>query len=741
MKNIEDKAGKKPAKDTVSDAKLQKGKTVTGETPDKIDINPVIDDGLGKRPVAEAKDSTAVMAFGRYNPPTIGHEKLINKVKDVANEHGGQAHIVASHSEGTSKDPLPQHKKIGYLKKVAGEDVHVSGSSKEHPSIFHAAAKLHAAGHKHLVVVAGSDRVDEYEKKLKAYNNVEGKHGHYNFKSIKVVSAGHRDPDAEGAEGMSGTKMREHAREGNKAKFKSGLPKSLHPHADEIIKHVQSVKETTEDIFERVVNLMQRRQRALLMKRINPRLSRARNIAKQKLATDTTLKRRAEKRAKNVLRIRFAGKRGASYQHMSTSDKIGVDKMIDSKTKFIKRMALRLMPKVKQAEQQRLVRVRTHHGKPPGMKSFMAFSHEPTHGETLREMSQMVGYVEKVYDALINKLSQQEVNSLQKKADQYDVPFNIVAEVYTRGINAWKETADINYTPQQAAFNRVNSFVSGGDSFLTLDRDLAEEVSKTAKRLSDLPKEDPQHTHLVTLHMHDPLNPGVQARIVKELKVQAESDENASERARQYYESKGFKKMTVQAIKPIKQKRQRVDVKEFFERVTNIDEDASSHEQQAAKLRQKGKHMLANLHMKAAAAFKRGDKTSAQAITRDIKQKRDITESFEIAKPTGLGTVLTAADLGIKVQGGFAHHPTVLEQMKEKDPTRYARERDLGSKVSGDKTKFSQILSRLSNLDDIEKLNQKDRDLMAKMYDRLADILSSDPTLLTQVQKKLAKKK
>lgn len=225
----------------VKDA-IAKGKTMTGKTPDTIILNPVM----------EEKEKTAVMTFGRFNPPTTGHEKLIHKVESVAAEHGGTAHIIASHSEGTGKNPLPTEKKLGYLKKVAKQDTHVSSSSKESPSFLHQAKKLHDAGHKHLVMVAGSDRVDEYHKKLHQYNGThEG--ALYNFKSIKVVSAGHRDPDAEGTEGMSGTKMREHARSGDMKGFKSGLPKALHPHAKEIADHIRSVKEDMDIVFDNFI--------------------------------------------------------------------------------------------------------------------------------------------------------------------------------------------------------------------------------------------------------------------------------------------------------------------------------------------------------------------------------------------------------------------------------------------------------------------------------------------------------
>ena len=194
-----------------------------------------------KQFITEAPEKSAAFAFGRFNPPTVGHEKLINKVKSVADEHNADAHIVASHSEGTSKDPLPVKAKVGYLKHVAPEGTKVSSSSKESPTFLHAAAKIHSQGYKHLVMVAGSDRTSEYESKLKKYNNVSAAHGHYNFKSIKVVSAGQRDPDAEGVEGMSGTKMRAHARAGQMKQFKSGLPKALHPHADEIVSRIKAV--------------------------------------------------------------------------------------------------------------------------------------------------------------------------------------------------------------------------------------------------------------------------------------------------------------------------------------------------------------------------------------------------------------------------------------------------------------------------------------------------------------------
>ena len=225
------KQSKKLKSTTVKDV-ISKNRTMTGSPPDQININPV-QESMGQ-------EHTAVMAFGRFNPPTVGHEKLIHKVEQTAKSVGGSAHIIASHSEGDSKNPLPSDKKVEYIKKVADHGTHVYASSKAQPTLLHHAAALHKHAH-HLVVVAGQDRVQQFHDLLHKYNGKEGPHGHYNFKSIKVISAGQRDPDAEGTKGMSGTKMREHAKNGNEAAFRRGLPKALHAHAGEMMKHIQRV--------------------------------------------------------------------------------------------------------------------------------------------------------------------------------------------------------------------------------------------------------------------------------------------------------------------------------------------------------------------------------------------------------------------------------------------------------------------------------------------------------------------
>jgi len=176
----------------------------------------------------------AVMAFGRMNPPTTGHMKVVDKVKEVAHKVGGEHHVVVSHSQDSKKNPLSGDDKVKHLKRFS-PDTHFEKSSKEHPTFLHHAAELHKKGVTHLHMVAGSDRVKEYKEKLHKYNGTH-KGALYHFKKITVHSSGERDPDAEGEKGMSGTKMREHAKNNDIHSFKKGVPSHVSDkHAKELM--------------------------------------------------------------------------------------------------------------------------------------------------------------------------------------------------------------------------------------------------------------------------------------------------------------------------------------------------------------------------------------------------------------------------------------------------------------------------------------------------------------------------
>ena len=174
------------------------------------------------RDLVEQKDNV-VFTFGRFNPPTTGHEKLIQKVKSVAGS--SPYRIYPSQSQNQKKDPLPHALKIAYMRKMFPKHARNIVADKDSRTAIDIAVKLYDEGFKNLTMVVGSDRVKEFERLLKTYNGVGGKrHGYYKFDSINVVSAGERDPDAEGVEGMSASKMRKAASESDLDSFQQGLP-------------------------------------------------------------------------------------------------------------------------------------------------------------------------------------------------------------------------------------------------------------------------------------------------------------------------------------------------------------------------------------------------------------------------------------------------------------------------------------------------------------------------------------
>jgi len=177
------------------------------------------------RDITEAKE-TMVFTFGRFNPPTIGHEKLIKKVAQVAGSNPYQ--IYPSFTTNPKKDPLPHALKVAYMRKMFKKYAKNIIADKDSKTAINIAVKLYDEGYKNLVMVTGSDRVKEFDTLLVTYNGVDGKrHGYYKFDSIKVVSAGERDPDAEGVEGMSASKMRAAAVAGDYDAFSTGIPVTL----------------------------------------------------------------------------------------------------------------------------------------------------------------------------------------------------------------------------------------------------------------------------------------------------------------------------------------------------------------------------------------------------------------------------------------------------------------------------------------------------------------------------------
>lgn len=327
-----------------------------------------------------------VFTFGRMNPPTIGHEKLADKIKEVAKRENADSRIYLSHTQNNKKDPLPYSDKIRFAKKAFGI-AHKSNAKQ----IFQILPELEKDGYTEIIMVVGSDRAVEFKNTLNKYNGKE-----YNFDKIRIVSAGQRDPDAEGVEGMSGTKLRGLAMSGDEKTFKSGLASKLsdadktkiynmlrknlkeefdadeflnddRDYEEEILDYILTSDEDHSelieflDVDEAVMTIQQRIARKRMMKRIAHKIKRGKKIRAKRMADSERLMQRSKKAAKNILRKKFAGKMGQGYKDLSLSQKVAVDKTVDKKATPAKiaKLARKLLPKVRKAEIERVKKART----------------------------------------------------------------------------------------------------------------------------------------------------------------------------------------------------------------------------------------------------------------------------------------------------------------------------------------------------------------------------------------------
>jgi len=183
--------------------------------------------------LTEAKDKGAVFTFGRFNPPTTGHAKLVDKLKKVSK--GYEVLLFTSHSNDRNKNPLSHKEKISYLRKFFGRIV-VDANAR---TVFDVANELHNKGYKKVRMVVGSDRIKEFDMLLNKYNGVKAKHGFYKFDSIEVVSAGERDPDADDVSGMSASKLRKYAESGDFDNFKLGVPSKKNKDIEGLYKDIR----------------------------------------------------------------------------------------------------------------------------------------------------------------------------------------------------------------------------------------------------------------------------------------------------------------------------------------------------------------------------------------------------------------------------------------------------------------------------------------------------------------------
>jgi len=211
--NIKDADNKniKKRKDSKKDQDTGKG-IIKKDSKKSFDASKYVDT---EPTIKEAVSGTAVITFGRMNPPTVGHEKLVNKIISVAIDEKGTPLVYLSKTQDAKKNPLTYDQKIKYGQSLFGRKYVVKSNAR---TIIEVAKELQKSYSK-LVVVVGSDRVNEFNTLLQKYNGKD-----YTFDDINVVSAGDRDPDADDVSGMSASKMRGYAADNDYVNFKKGVP-------------------------------------------------------------------------------------------------------------------------------------------------------------------------------------------------------------------------------------------------------------------------------------------------------------------------------------------------------------------------------------------------------------------------------------------------------------------------------------------------------------------------------------
>ena len=171
-------------------------------------------------PRNERTKGTLTIAFGRFNPPTTGHEKLLDTVASSSDD--GDYVIVPSRSQDKKKNPLDADQKVGVMRQMFPNHSEKIVNDPANRTIFDVLKKAHNDGYTNVRLVVGADRQKEFDKLTNNYNGLK-----YDFDKVEVRSAGDRDPDGEGVEGMSASKQRKYAADNDFNNFLKGVPSAM----------------------------------------------------------------------------------------------------------------------------------------------------------------------------------------------------------------------------------------------------------------------------------------------------------------------------------------------------------------------------------------------------------------------------------------------------------------------------------------------------------------------------------
>ena len=452
-------------------------------------------------PLVEKK---VVFTFGRFNPPTTGHEKLIDKVKSVAGSD--EYRIYPSQSQNQNKDPLPYAKKVAYMRKMFPKHKRSIAVDKNPRTAIDIATTLYNQGYRDVTMVVGSDRVKEFETLLKKYNGVKARHGMYKFDNIKVVSAGDRDPDAEGVTGMSASKMRKAASDGNMDDFMKGLPRGFKD-GKSLYRDIRKNMGIREEKDMGVMNDYESKRDAYLTGKI----WNIGDIIEAKEMVGKIVQRGTNYVSMDVdnkihrvwlhdIKEYAHGGRAQGYGlynptadlnlRASKLDKVKQDKDVKDE------------PGTQPAKYYSGVKKKTkddraaHFRKGAKMDDDNPAAYKPAPGDAgaktkpskhTQKYKKMFGEdMPKTLDQVLNE----KIEGLVKKADKSGIAYSILKQVYNRGMAAWRTGHRPGTTPQQWAFARVNSFVTKSKgTWGGADKDLAAKARGSKKEALEHPHE------------------------------------------------------------------------------------------------------------------------------------------------------------------------------------------------------------------------------------------------------------
>ena len=428
--------------------------------------------------------------FGRYNPPTIGHEKLFDMVKKQS--RGGLYRIYASKSEDAKNNPLKFKDKLKHMRKMFPKHARNIMADKDVRTVLDIAVKLYDQGFTKVTMVAGSDRIKEFDILLNKYNGKDSRHGFYNFEgAINVVSAGERDPDAEGASGMSASRMRMAAQQNDLAGFAKGLPASAN--ANDLFNAVRKgMGLKLENTFRQHVDLpvvSQRREEYVgggLFKEGDIVNIKGEDLLGEIVVCGTNY----------VIVESDIGKKRYWLDDVELSEynEIGTD----AYTKYLKKNTPGEELKEKEKEDPDIGKrkgsqpAKYHTGLSKSTKQkrdahFRKKSTKPAPGDARAKTkpSKHTLKFKRMYGEMAKYLTFEDyivteakaTAALKKKAEKSGMPLGILRQVFNRGVAAWKTGHRPGTTAVQWGLARVNSFVTkSSGTWGKADKDLAAKV-------------------------------------------------------------------------------------------------------------------------------------------------------------------------------------------------------------------------------------------------------------------------